>query len=378
MAKCPRCSGEMEITTMAGVELDVCSDCRGIWFDAEDLRRVLQLRPPDLANIPFYEDLQTGDATAWDPPPAFCPDCSAALNSQRLGEAIPVITQACPNKHGLWLDRGKLRKIKQFYDDLAKSNEDDVDPEKSGEIVEENDKRVYKSKPISSRIGLAQKKQLILAASLIATVAVLVFLLSWTSNTIGSTTINEEFTSNLSQSNNREISRSFSTNTVQGTPTQQAQTTEKKQSSKNRTSSKTTDTVEQAQLTSKEKQDKALADKIDAYLESRGSPMAGTGATFVAAGNATGVNPLLSVAIAGKESSFGLHCFAPHNAFGMKAPQYRYGFATWEKAIWANCRYLLSHYGEVSSPYECPGYCVPDHPWMEDVAIIMGCIQEDL
>lgn len=164
---------------------------------------------------------------------------------------------------------------------------------------------------------------------------------------------------------------------TKGTSTQEAQTQQSQQTQQNPTY-KTTNTVEQAQPTQKERQDKALAAKIDAYLARRGSPMAGTGATFVAAGNATGVNPILSVAIAGKESSFGLYCFVPRNAWGMKAAQYRNGFVTWEEGIWANSRHLLEYYGKVSSPYQCQGYCVPDHPWMEDVSAIMNAIQLSL
>ena len=176
------------------------------------------------------------------------------------------------------------------------------------------------------------------------------------------------------------VYKNFSVETTKKTSTQEAQsqqkqTQQKQQTQQNASTYKTANTVQQAQPTQKELEDKALAAKIDAYLARRKSPMAGTGATFVAAGNATGVNPILSVAIAGKESSFGLYCFVTRNAWGMKAPKYSNGFANWEEGIWANSRYLLEHYGKVSFPYQCQGYCVPDHPWMEDVTTIMGAIQ---
>jgi Zn-finger nucleic acid-binding protein len=373
MAKCPICSGEMEIATTVGIDLDVCSNCRGIWFNAENLKQVLQLQPPALAQIPFYEDLQPREDAAWDAPFSFCPDCLAALNSQRFGKAVPVITQVCPNRHGLWLDQGKLRNIKQFYDSWVKStHQDDNGPEKIPEIVEENDERAYKSNPISVVINFKRKGQLILAACLLIAVTVTGLFLSWTPNITEARVISKEFTAEPYQTNSNEITKTFSTDLAKGTSTKgtQIQDRQTKESSIN----KSIDKVKQAQLTSKELQDKVLADRIDAFLASRGSPMAGTGATFVAAGNATGVNPLLSVAIAGKESSFGLHCFVPHNAFGMKAPEYRFGFATWEDGIWANSRFLLRYYGKVFSPYQCLGYCVPDHPWMEDVAAIMSAI----
>jgi len=308
--------------------------------------------------------------------PAFCPHCSAALKSQRFGEAIPVITQVCPNRHGRWLDRGKLRSIKQFHDSPVESPpEDDITPEEIDEIVLEGDgKRAHKRNPISGKASIKQKGLLILLASLLLAVALPGLIFSWTPNTLELRAISQEFIAQSAQDDNSEIAKSFSTDMTEGISIQEAPIQQEPRTPKNSAANKSTSTMSQTQLTQKELQDKALAKRIDKYLASRKSPMAGTGSIFVAAGNSTGVSPLLSVAIAGKESSFGLYCFAPHNAFGMLAPAYRNGFASWEKAIWANSRYLLSHFGKVSSPYQCPGYCVPDHPWMEDVASLMNAI----
>ena len=61
------------------------------------------------------------------------------------------------------------------------------------------------------------------------------------------------------------------------------------------------------------------AHAIDAMLAQAGSPLAGNGATFVAAGVANGIDPRLLVAIATQETS--LETYGPaqaiHNAFGM-------------------------------------------------------------
>ncbi len=229
----------------------------------------------------------------------------------------------------------------------------------------------YKSKPISGKISFVKKGRPILAASLLLALAVSGLFLSLTPNPPERVVIISK------PANARIVERNYTapTDTAKGTSTQEAQTQQKRETQQNATANKTTNAAVEAQVAQKQLQDKALADRINTYLVRRGSPMAGTGATFVAAGNATGVNPILSVAIAGKESSFGLRCFAPRNAYGMKALEYCNGFASWEEGIWANSRYLLRHYGKVSSPYQCQGYCVPDHPWMEDVASTMSDIQ---
>src|SRR6476661_7279673 len=68
-------------------------------------------------------------------------------------------------------------------------------------------------------------------------------------------------------------------------------------------------------------QDNGLAAKLDDFLQSQGSPMAGAGASFVSAGRQTGIDPRYLVALSGAESSFGKYVFRPFNPFG-------WGYAT--------------------------------------------------
>lgn len=109
---------------------------------------------------------------------------------------------------------------------------------------------------------------------------------------------------------------------------------------------------------------------IDRVLASYNSPLAGYGIIFVHESRRTGIPAELPAAIAGKESYWGHLCFAPHNAWGMLA--YRGGFSSWEEGIRANFDWLYRYYGAVQGPHGCGGYCVPNHPWMEDVAANMG------
>jgi murein DD-endopeptidase MepM/ murein hydrolase activator NlpD len=76
-------------------------------------------------------------------------------------------------------------------------------------------------------------------------------------------------------------------------------------------------------------ENKLLVGKIDQYLKSQGSPMAGMGAVFVAAGRKYGLDPRFLVALAGAESSFGKNCFRKFNPFGWGGMS----FDSWEEAI---------------------------------------------
>jgi cell wall-associated NlpC family hydrolase len=73
-----------------------------------------------------------------------------------------------------------------------------------------------------------------------------------------------------------------------------------------------------------------MAGQIDAYLKKRGSPLAGQGKTFVAAGRRYKVDPRLVVSISGIESSFGKHILGSHNAWGWGPGR---SFGNWAAAI---------------------------------------------
>lgn len=75
------------------------------------------------------------------------------------------------------------------------------------------------------------------------------------------------------------------------------------------------------------------ADSLDRYLASKGSPLVGSGAEFLAAGVEHEVDPRLVVAIAGAESYFGIQTCAPHNAWGWGCPSGPYRFDSWAHAI---------------------------------------------
>jgi hypothetical protein len=75
------------------------------------------------------------------------------------------------------------------------------------------------------------------------------------------------------------------------------------------------------------------ASQLDAYLATKGSPMAGQGAAFVASGGRWQLDPRLLVAIAGAESNFGAITCAPYNAWGWGCPNGPYNFASWADGI---------------------------------------------
>ncbi len=85
------------------------------------------------------------------------------------------------------------------------------------------------------------------------------------------------------------------------------------------------------------------ASQIDSYLRCHGSPMAGTGLSFESRGRQYNVDPRFMVAIAGAETSFGLHLGCrdaadtfhdqPYNAFNWFYQGCPSPFSSWENGI---------------------------------------------
>jgi hypothetical protein len=83
------------------------------------------------------------------------------------------------------------------------------------------------------------------------------------------------------------------------------------------------------------------ASQLDAFLAQQGSPMTGTGATFIAEGQTYGVDPRFLIAIAGAETSFGKLLYSEngdpcdYNAFNwFYGPTWPTSdFTSWDEAI---------------------------------------------
>ena len=94
--------------------------------------------------------------------------------------------------------------------------------------------------------------------------------------------------------------------------------------------------------------------RIDAYLA--GSPLAGQGTTFARAAYKYGVDPRFSPAISFTESSKGLYCFKPYNAWGWGSSSW----SSWEEAIDAHVGGLARGYGGQISEAAAKKYCPPN------------------
>jgi len=105
---CPKCGTRMERIAHAGVEIDRCTLCRGLWFDskeAEQLRHVHGAETIDVgdARVGRAMDGQTG---------VECPLCRLPLERVPDPKQPHVWVDRCPGCKGAFFDAGEFRDLK--------------------------------------------------------------------------------------------------------------------------------------------------------------------------------------------------------------------------------------------------------------------------
>ena len=106
---CPKCKSPMEQVEFGGVEVDRCTGCQGLWFDAFEDR--------DLRRKPGSEKLDTGSAKVGEKR-----DVQGKINCPRDGASMirmvdrdqpHVWYESCSVCYGVFLDAGEFRDLKQ-------------------------------------------------------------------------------------------------------------------------------------------------------------------------------------------------------------------------------------------------------------------------
>jgi Zn-finger nucleic acid-binding protein len=109
--RCPVCRQEQVIVEHRGVELDLCLQGCGIWFDADELRQLFDVigAPERLQDLEQrLVVLRRGLLRAR----RRCPRCRGIMDQVlEPGTDNDVILDRCRRGHGLWFDEGELEEI---------------------------------------------------------------------------------------------------------------------------------------------------------------------------------------------------------------------------------------------------------------------------
>lgn len=106
---CPKCNNEMEQLEYAGVEVDRCRNCKGIWFDVGESD---QLRDGDAAAA-----LDTGDPAKGRETNAIdryrCPRCAGGMLRMVDPRRTHIWYEECTSCRGTFFDAGEFKDLTQ-------------------------------------------------------------------------------------------------------------------------------------------------------------------------------------------------------------------------------------------------------------------------
>jgi len=112
MKQCPQCNVEFQQALLAGVEIDYCPRCYGLWFEEKEL---------EWAKDAKDRNLQWLDIDLWKDTGSFqiqkgaklCPTDRMPLYEVRYGDSN-IKVDVCSICSGIWLDRGEFIEIIEY------------------------------------------------------------------------------------------------------------------------------------------------------------------------------------------------------------------------------------------------------------------------
>lgn len=120
---CPVCKVEMIVVEHNKIELDYCTNCHGVWFDAQELELWLESMKLESSNEFLGNVL--GSAEAQSPEQKRkCPICHDRMKKVHIGQQPKILIDVCQQGDGLWFDGGE---ISQLIGQLAKPTPGKVD-----------------------------------------------------------------------------------------------------------------------------------------------------------------------------------------------------------------------------------------------------------
>jgi Zn-finger nucleic acid-binding protein len=92
------------------IELDYCTQCRGVWFDTGELE--LLLASAGLGgHEAFLESVLSSAAADVGEKKRRCPICNLKMKKAYIDRQDKTVVDICPDGHGIWFDGGELERL---------------------------------------------------------------------------------------------------------------------------------------------------------------------------------------------------------------------------------------------------------------------------
>lgn len=137
---CPKCSRELHEIESEGICIDFCSECKGIWFDRDELLYFLKAHVGEPSLTLAKKDSNRTDVR--------CPRCKilfeeanfAAQSGSSIAVGNDLRIDHCPKCHGIWLDENEFEKTKKVAGSIENNDSDFL---KSFQRIEPNQLYIF-------------------------------------------------------------------------------------------------------------------------------------------------------------------------------------------------------------------------------------------
>ncbi|SRR5579871_5085725 len=161
--QCPECGQALNPERFHGVDLDVCTECAGLWFDPAELRRLITSDPIAIVSL---DDHIVGEIKhgASAPPHLHvtlnCPDCSLPLTLFHYEYSSPVQMNACQDCGGFWMLEQELHKLQQWLEHESQALEvgEETEKIKLARIQMEHDEVIRRQESLGRLFRLLQMR----------------------------------------------------------------------------------------------------------------------------------------------------------------------------------------------------------------------------
>jgi Zn-finger nucleic acid-binding protein len=116
---CPACGENINLYTIYGINIEGCPNCKGIWLDKDELRKLKDKTDKgSWRTLRWMDDeVESIEKVSAVPSKRECPKCKdMKLVSTNFGDSN-IIIDWCPSCHGTWLDRDEFQKIVKYLRD---------------------------------------------------------------------------------------------------------------------------------------------------------------------------------------------------------------------------------------------------------------------
>lgn len=107
---CPVCKEPMIVVEHERIELDYCTTCLGVWFDAGELALLLESMDLDVGEF-NVSDILTLPEKRIAEKKRRCPVCGKKMRKAAIGHHPEVVIDVCPRGEGVWLDGGEVGQV---------------------------------------------------------------------------------------------------------------------------------------------------------------------------------------------------------------------------------------------------------------------------